>query len=346
MRGALHITAMASLAFVCACGPTQRRHTPAGDTEIIDSGRPSSDLQAIIQRAPKLPLQATPLNVQPPSSDWQLGRVSWIAEDPNGLIYLFQRGDMVDAIVVIDRDGHVVRSWGRGRYTTAHAIRTDPQGDIWTVDAATSMVRKYNPEGRKLMEIAVGGRPAVCMDQQIVPESERPTAANNFCGATDVAFAPNGHVFVADGYANNRILEYSSDGKQLNEWGSAGTGPGQFRLPHSIRIDDGGTIYVSDRENGRIQRFDLTGKYLGEWSNLGRIYSLEIRDEAMWIVTQPLELPNGAPGWLLKLDRATGKVLGYVDVTGGHGVAALANGDLLVGPGPEGAAPWRFRPTP
>jgi hypothetical protein len=108
-------------------------------------------------------------------------------------------------------------------YIKAHAIRLDPQGSIRTVDAATSMVRKYSPDGQLLMQIDVGGRPAVCMDQQTVPETERPTRANNFCGTTDVAFAPNGHVFIADGYANNRILEYSSDGKKLNEWGTTGT---------------------------------------------------------------------------------------------------------------------------
>ena len=90
------------------------------------------------------------------------------------------------------------------------------------------------------MEIAVGGTPSPCHDQQIFPESERTTAANNFCGTSDVAFAPNGHVFVTDGYANNRVLEYSADGKRLSEWGSAGTGPGQFRLPHSIDIDSAG----------------------------------------------------------------------------------------------------------
>jgi hypothetical protein len=114
-------------------------------------------------------------------------------------------------------------------------------------------------------------------------------------------------------------------------------------LPHSIRIDDAGTVYVSDRENGRIQRFDLTGKYLGEWSNLGRIYSLDIKDSAMWITTQPLELENDAPGWLLKLDRATGHLLGYADITDGHAAAALETGELLV---TQGAGVWWFRPVP
>ncbi|HUQ48983.1 MAG TPA: peptidyl-alpha-hydroxyglycine alpha-amidating lyase family protein [Gemmatimonadaceae bacterium] len=264
--------------------------------------------------------------------------MSWLATDRSGLIYLFHRGRKLDPIVVIDRDGHVVRSWGMGTYTMAHSIRIDPQGNVWTVDAATSMVRKFTPEGRKLMEISVGGRPSVCMDQQTIPESERPTEANDFCGTTDVAFAPNGHVFISDGYANDRILEYSADGKKLNEWGSRGTGPGQFWLPHSIQIDKRGTIYVADRENGRIQRFDLRGRYLGEWANLGRVYSLEIDNGAMWILTQPLELPNSAPRWLLKLDRATGKLLGYIDAAGGHGIGLAGSGEPMVSPGPDGAA--------
>lgn len=198
--------------------------------------------------------------------------VSWIAVDRNDRVFLLQRGNQADPIVAMDRDGHVLHTWGKGMYVMPHAIRIDPQGNIWTTDAATSMVYKFTPQGRTLMEIAVGGQPSPCMDQQIFPESERPSGPNNFCGTTDVAFAPNGHVFIADGYANNRILEYSADGKRLNEWGSAGTGPGQFRLPHSIEIDNNGVIYVSDRENGRIQRFDLRGTYLGEWPHLGRMF--------------------------------------------------------------------------
>ena len=201
------IGAIGCLILLCACGSARERGAAASQTDSIGSGGTQSGLQTIIRSAPKLSLQAVALTVQPPSSGWQLGRVSWIAADRSGLLYLFQRGDTVDPIVVVDRDGHVVRSWGKGLNTMAHAIRIDPEGNIWTADAATSLVRKFNPEGRQLMEIAVGGRPSVCMDQQTIPESERPTSANNFCGTTDVAFTPNGHVFIADGYSNNRIRE-------------------------------------------------------------------------------------------------------------------------------------------
>jgi len=75
------------------------------------------------------------------------------------------------------------------------------------------------------------------------------------------------------------------------------------------------------------------------------IYSLEINGGAVWIATQPLELPNGAPGWVLKLDRASRKVFGYVEVTGGHGMVVLNNGELMVGPGPEQTPQW-FRQIP
>ena len=337
------ISALALVAIISACGRTQDSREAASDSGSVAGGGARSGLGALVHGAPRLSLKAVELSVHPPSRDWRPGSISWIAADGRGLIYLFQRGDDVDPVVVVDRDGRVVRSWGKERYVKAHAIRVDPQGYIWTVDAATSMVRKYTPEGRMLMQIDVGGRPPVCMDQQTVPESERPTGANSFCGATYVAFAPNGHVFIADGYANNRVLEYRADGTRLNEWGTTGSAAGQFRLPHSIRIDDAGTVYVSDRENGRIQRFDLTGKYLGEWSNLGRIYSLDIKDGAMWIATQPLELANSAPGWLLKLDRATGHLLGYADIADGHAVAALETGEVLV---TQGAGVWWFRPVP
>ncbi len=305
-----------------------------------------TDLRQLVQRSPELPVQAVELMAQPPHAGWQLGMVSWIAVDRTGLIYLLQRGDKADPIVVIDHEGHVVRSWGKGMYTMPHAIRIDAEGNVWTTDAATSDVYKFSPSGKKLMEIHVGGQPSPCRSIA--------GSFNGFCGTTDIAFAPSGHVFISDGYANARVLEYTRDGKKVREWGAAGRGPGQFRLVHSIQIDGSGVVYVSDRENGRVERFDLNGKYLGEWDNLGRIFSLKIDGDSIWLATQPLDLPNFSPGWLLKLDRKTGKLLGHVDVTGAHGMDALSDGELFIGPGctgpctglePGRTSPQWFRPS-
>jgi DNA-binding beta-propeller fold protein YncE len=284
-------------------------------------------LVAMLKDIPALPMARVPVTVQAPLQDgWALGMVSWIAADRNGLVYLLQRGDKADPVIVLDQSGKLVRSWGKGMFTTPHAIRIDPQGNVWTTDAASSMVYKFSPEGTTLLQIEVGGQPTPC---------------GNFCSTTDVAFAPDGNLLIADGYRNARILEYTPDGKKLREWGSAGTGPGQFRLPHSIQVDAAGLVYVADRENGRIQRFDRTGKFLGEWSQYGKTFGLTLAGDAIWLSTIPRG-PNSAPGWLIKVDRASGKLRGYVASAGNHGMDVMPDGDLLQAPGPD-LVPQRYR---
>jgi DNA-binding beta-propeller fold protein YncE len=91
-----------------------------------------------------------------------MGMVSWVTSDKGGLIYLLQRGDTADPVVVVNKEGKGIRSWGKGMYTMPHAIRVDPQGNVWTTDAASSMVYKFTPDGKKLMEINIGGQPSPC----------------------------------------------------------------------------------------------------------------------------------------------------------------------------------------
>ena len=193
-------------------------------------------------------------------------------------------------MLAVNRDGKIVRSWGKGLYKIPHSIRIDPEGNIWTVDSSSSMVLKFTPQGEKLMEISVGEQPAG-------------RGATN--GTTDIAFGPNGRLFISDGYGNARVLEYTPKGERVRQWGSAGTGPGQFRQPHGIAVDDRGIIYVADRQNARLQRFDLNGKYLGEWDDLGRVTTVAFRDGNLWIGTQFNNQPNEADGWHMKIDRKT-----------------------------------------
>jgi hypothetical protein len=287
-------------------------------------------LRALVDAAPRLPMEGTALTVTPPAPDFALGMVSWVASTADGTTYLLQRGDKADPVIAVDRNGTVLRSWGKGLYVMPHAIRVDPQGNVWTTDAASSHVIKFSPGGKVLLDIVVGGQPTPC--------------PNNFCSTTDVAFAANGHVFISDGYANARVLEYTADGRKVREWGAPGTGPGQFVLVHSIQIDAAGVVYVADRENGRVQRFDQTGKYLGEWK-YGRTFGLEADGAFMWLATQPVQQPNLSPGWLLKVDTKTGKIAGWVPSAGNHGMDVMPNGELLVGPGPS-RVPQRYRRVP
>jgi DNA-binding beta-propeller fold protein YncE len=280
-----------------------------------------AELKAFVQAAEPLKLQRTFFTLAAPSPDWALGMVSSLAVDSKGLIYILQRGEKADPVIVADRDGHILRSWGKGLYKIPHSIRIDPQGNVWTVDAQSSAVLKFTPEGKLLMRIDVGGQ----------PESTNP-----FCGTTDIAFAPNGHLFISDGYGNARILEYSADGKRLREWGAKGTGPGEFRLPHGIAVDENGVVYVADRENGRIQLFDSNGKFLSQWPNLGKAFSVRLSGGAVWAGIQPRVVPNGSSGWLIRMDKKTGKITGYVDSNGGHHlIEVMGSGEVLSGLSPD-----------
>jgi len=296
-----------------------------------DLERQATQLRALLRGSPRVPLKLTELRIESPDREWSMGMVSSVAVDRRGLVYILQRGPKADPVIVVDRQGRIVRSWGRGLYKIPHSIRIDGDGNVWTVDAGSSAVHKFAPGGKHLLEIQVGGLPAA-------PRSE-------FCGTTDIAFAPGGRIFISDGYANARILEYSAEGKRVREWGTPGTGPGQFRLPHGIAIDADGILYVADRENGRIQRFSLDGRWIGEWNHLGKTFSLKVTPAGdLWIGTQPRNVPNGVEGWLAKIDRRTGKLLGCVESRGHHSIEVNSDGELLTGARPDKVLWFRSAP--
>jgi hypothetical protein len=107
-----------------------------------------AELKAFVQTAEPLKLQRTFLSLSAPSQDWALGMVSSLAVDNKGLVYILQRGDKADPVIVADREVHILRSWGKGLYKIPHSIRIDPQGNVWTVDAQSSAVLKFTPEGK------------------------------------------------------------------------------------------------------------------------------------------------------------------------------------------------------
>jgi DNA-binding beta-propeller fold protein YncE len=192
----------------------------------------------------------------------------------------------------------------------------DPKGFVWTVDAGDSTIRKYDTHGRELLKFKV----------ELPAKPKGP-----FCGTTDIAFAPSGHLYVSDGYQNTRVIEFTADGKRIREWGKPGTGPGEFNTPHGIAIAPDGRVYVADRENGRIQWFDPNGKYLGEWNHAGKTFCLKLTPAGhLWIGTQPRNVPNGAEGWLMKLNTTNGEVVGLLQ-SFGHSIEVTPGGEVLTG---------------
>src|SRR5262249_53488120 len=292
-----------------------------------DLEKEAAALKVLVEKAPKSHLNRVQIPINAPSAGFEIGYPSAVTMDDSGLMYVLHRGEKADPVLVLDREGKIVRSWGKGMYKIPHSIRIDPQGNIWTVDSGSSMILKFTPKGEKLMEISVG---------------EQPVGRGATNGTSDIAFGPNGRIFISDGYGNARVLEYNQKGERVRQWGSHGTGPGQFQQPHGIAVDDQGVIYVADRNNARLQRFDLDGKYLGEWDDLGKVTAVAFRDGALWIGTQFRNEPNEADGWHMKIDRKTGKILEYTASGRSHHVLNInRTGELLSGARPDIA--WLFR---
>lgn len=249
-----------------------------------------------------------------------IGMVSSVAAGQDGLIYVLHRNPDFDPVVVFDQQGTLLRSWGSGLFKIPHGIRLDPAGNVWTIDAGNSHIYKFTPAGEQMLHIDVGDMPP-----------SNPSADGGFRGATDIAFASDGHLFVADGYGNGRVIEYDADGRRVNTWGARGEDLGQFVVPHGIAIDSNDNVYVADRQNGRIQRFDRGGKLLASWENLGQVFSLFFDGNVLWAGTKRLDQTNNAVGWVMKLDPTTGHVLGVVTVPWAHSLTVNAAGEFLVG---------------
>jgi DNA-binding beta-propeller fold protein YncE len=152
---------------------------------------------------------------------------------------------------------------------------------------------------------------------------------------TDIAFAPSGKFFyVSDGYGNSRVVMFTSGGRYVREWGTKGSGPGQFNLPHSIQADSQGNLYVSDRENNRIQVFDGEGKFLRMWTHLGATQGLCITPEdQLWIITHRDNIENATydtlAGRIMRVDLASGKILGAME-SPGHWITVSRAGEIFI----------------
>ncbi len=159
----------------------------------------------------------------------------------------------------------MVKSFGNGMFVQAHGITVDRErrrlGDRRDDGAGGkgNQVFKFSPDGKLLMTLGKAGVAGAGNDV--------------FSGPADVAIAQNGDIFVADGHMEgpvNRIVKFSKDGTFIKAWGTRGSAPGEFNLPHSIAIDSRGRIFVADRTNNRIQIFDQDGRFLDQWKQFGR----------------------------------------------------------------------------
>jgi DNA-binding beta-propeller fold protein YncE len=246
--------------------------------------------------------------------DVTLGKCSAVAINSDGHIYLFHRGKK--PIICVDKSGKFVRAWGNDLIGVAHGMRIDRDDNVWVTDIGHHVVYKFSPTGKLLLALGKVDRPGADREQ--------------FNKPTDVAFGPDGVVFVSDGYENTRVVKFEADGRYVTSWGTPGDQPGEFNLPHSIIVDKNHRVLVGDRENDRVQIFDLNGKRLGIWNGFAP-YGMAIDGKHRVFVAdgranQVLRLkPNGQVDLRI---GSKGQALGQFNLP--HMLAFDNNGNLYV----------------
>src|SRR5882672_1755759 len=206
--------------------------------------------------------------------------VSAVATDSQDRVYGFQRKD--PPIVIFDRNGNFLSSWGNGAFDFAHGISISDD-TVYLTDRDSSVCLMYTLDGKPIQML---GRHGVHSDTGCErPGALVPRAAGPFNYPTEMVPAPSCDLYVTDGYRNARVHRFTAAGQLVTSWGQPGkTEPNHFHLPHSLIVDQEGTIYVCDRENNRIQVFAADGQFLTMWTDMRRPLDISMdRDGILYI---------------------------------------------------------------
>ncbi len=211
--------------------------------------------------------------VLPPHIKW--GNTHGVVEDAQGHIHVHHTvhatSQSADTMVVFDPQGRFVRSWGKEFRGVAHGLHIQKEGNeeflYLTVNAAgpkatpqpdmQAVVLKTTLKGETVWKIQ--GPPDVAGYK---PAADGTPARYN---PTNLAIAPNGDVYVGDGYGSFFINQYNSRAGHIRTFGGRGAAAGQLSEPHGIWIDTRPAtplLVVADRRNNRLQRFTLEGAHV------------------------------------------------------------------------------------
>ena len=263
------------------------------------------------------------------------GAPAGVEMDPDqNSLWVFERcsanscsGSDLPAILKFDSSGRLVQSFGAGMFIFPHGLHVDHDGNVYVTDgrgegAIGHQVFKFSPRGELLLTL---GQPGVA--------GEGPYTFNR---PSDVAVAPNGDIFVADGHnpmdTNMRIVKYSKDGTYIKEWGGKGTDPGKLSDPHAIAFDSQGRLFVADRANQRIQIFDQDGGFIDAWTQFGSPSGMYITpDDILYVADlgEGIRIGSARDGSVSAFLKAPESEDGSVRVA--ESVAVDAQGNIYAG---------------
>jgi hypothetical protein len=188
------------------------------------------------------------------------GDTHGLAQDEQGRIYVAHtvhpQSSKADAVVVYDDQGKVQGAWGADFRGGAHGLdirKEKGEEFLYHCDTQRRLLVKTNLKGEVVWQ---AGYPT---ESNVYPSPDK------YC-PTNVAFHPDGDVYVGDGYGSSYIHRYSGEGKYVKTIVPPGSEKGQVSCPHGLWVDTRGAsprLAVADRSNRRIQYFTLDGEHLG-----------------------------------------------------------------------------------
>jgi streptogramin lyase len=243
----------------------------------------------------------------PQGTTWG-GSTSWITADGKGNVLVLVR--TAPYFRFFTRDGKFVRGLGiDGLFQNAHSVTIDSQGYLWVTDAADHVVHKFSPDARPLMTL---GKKGVAGDN---------TSKDLFNQPNHVAIAPNGDIYVSDGYQNSRVVHFTSDGRFVRIIGGVkGAQPGQLQLPHGVALDSQSRILVNDSDNQRVSVFDKEGKFIETWPFPSRGGIVVTSDDTVYVSDVNAGIVN-----IVK----NGKRIDTVSAERAHGMGVDTDGSIL-----------------
>jgi hypothetical protein len=192
-------------------------------------------------------------------ADIQYGNTHGVCEDSHGHIYIhhtvYSTSEKPDSMVVFDHKGKFVKSWGKEFKGGAHGLFIHKEGKqefLYLCDTKRGLMVKTTLNGEEVFTLGY-------------PKEAEPYLKQIKYSPTNLAIAPNGDIYIGDGYGSSYINQYDSNGKYIRTFGGPGKEAGQLLCPHGIIVDTRPAepiLVVADRTNKRIQRFTLDGKHI------------------------------------------------------------------------------------
>ncbi len=178
-----------------------------------------------------------------------------VAVDKSGLIHV--SSDSTKGIFVFQPDGKLVRTIAADFYGIHGLCIREENGEEFIYAA--------HLKGQQAVKLKLDGTPALVIPFPPEAAALYPNGVKDY-KPTAIAVAPDGSIFVGDGYGLSLIHKFDAAGKYLKTFGSKGEGDGQFKTPHGLAIDTRSgkpLLLVCDRANRRLQHLDLDGNFVG-----------------------------------------------------------------------------------